>query len=55
MQRQIGFTVRFKDGKNIQVARRYHYTDWCIAKKELEQERQELIAKWEEYKQGMLS
>lgn len=44
-QNRIGFTVSMKRGKAIDVFETYHFTDWGEAKKQIQQERLELINK----------
>lgn len=46
---RIGFTIHMNRREFVQIARHYHYADWATVKNELEGERRELIAKWEEF------
>jgi hypothetical protein len=48
----LAFHVRLKSRGTITVERKYHYADWAKVKKELEQERNALMEKLEEYRSG---
>ena len=45
---KIGFTVHMSKREIVHITRDYHYSDWAGAKIELEKERNNLIAKWDE-------
>lgn len=45
---RIGFTIHMSRRELVQITRLYHYADWAKVKNELENERKELLAKWED-------
>lgn len=47
---KLAFHIRMKSQSSIVVERNYHFSDWAVAKIELERERNQLIQSWEAYK-----